>query len=242
MSPVTLGMTVQEALDDARARCAEIGVEFPGTTSLLVRRMSQMQQRVFAAGAQWNPDYFGACAVGTLDNSALDVLSIIEPLAIPETITRIEIADAGSSGWATGQEVYPVTLSDRNAGIPPRAMVRNRVIIGVGTDLEGVNSVRLYYSPSPRPLDPTDVDHHLDVPSPHDAVIPLDLTLYILDKLPTATDLQTKAKASVSAEFMEAWQALESHVRSYVTTTVTRFGSRPHAPPMRQMAPQPTTK
>jgi hypothetical protein len=205
--------------------------------------MSQTQQRIFAAGAQWNPDYFGQCAVGTLDNSALDLLAIVEPLAIPETVTRFEIADPGSSDWSVGQEVYPVTLSDRdNAAIPPRVVVRNRVVIGVGTDLVGVNSLRFYYSPAPRPLDPTDLAHHFDVQSPHDAVIPLDLTLYILDKIPSPTDAIVKGRASIAAEFEEAWQGLESHVRSYVMTTATRFGSRPHAPPMRQMAPQPTTK
>lgn len=243
MSPVTLGMTVQEALDDARARCAEIGVEFPATTSLLVRRMSQMHQRVFASGAQWNPDYFGTCVVGTLDGSAIDVLAIIDPLEIPETITKVEIADAGSSEWAAGQEVYVVTLSDRdNAAIPPRALVRRKILYGVATDLAGVNSLRIFYSPCPLPLDPTDLARHLEVPSPHDAVIPLDLTLYILDKLPAQTEASAKGRASITAEFIEAWQALESHVRSYVMTTHTRFASRPHAPPMRQTAPVPTTK
>lgn len=243
MSPVTLpGMTVQEALDDARARCAELGVDFPGTTSLLVRRMSQMQQRVYAVGAQWNPDYFGRCVIGTLDGGAIDLLAIADPLTRPETITRIEIADAGSSDkWAAGQEVYPVPLSDMAGEMPPRVTVRQWVISSVGTDLTGVTSLRIYYSPTPLPLSPTALGDHLGVPSPHDAVVPLDLTLYLLDKLPAPSDAVVAGRAQVEKELAAAMTALESHVRSYVMTMSSRFGSRPHAPPMRITSPQPPT-
>lgn len=236
-----LGMTVQEAIDAAKARCAELGVEVPGTLSLLVDRISQTQQRIFAKGAQWNPDYFGTCVVGTLDGLAMDVLAIIDPLEIPETITRIEIADAGSSVWPAGQEVAVVTLSDRDAEVAPRATVRRKVIASVGDDLAGVISLRVFYSPAPLPLVVTDLAHKLEIPRPHDALVPLDLTLYLIDKLPEATPAVQAGRASVQAEFTDALNAFESHVRSYVMTTRTRFGSRPHAPPMRATAPVPPT-
>lgn len=238
---VVLGMTIQQVLDNAKARCAELGVEFPATRSLLIDRISQTQQDVFAMGAQWNPDYFGTCIVGTLDGLAIDVLAILDPLEIPETITRIEIADPGSSEWSAGDEVSVVTLSDRDhATIPPRVTVRRKLISSVGTDLNGVNSLRIFYSPCPLPIDPAAVDvntKRIEIPRPHDRIVALDLTLYLLDKIPNPTDAVTAGKAATQAELTAALAKFESHVRSYVMTTVSRFGSRPHAPPMRQNIP-----
>ncbi len=242
---VVLGMTVQEAIDNALARCAELGADVPGTRSLMIDRISQTQQDVFASGAQWNPDYFGTCVVGTLDGMAMDVLAILDPLEIPETITRIEIADPGSSEWSAGDEVSVVTLSDRdNATIKPRVTVRRKIISSVGNDLNGVNSIRVFYSPCPLPLDPTATaigDKRLEIPRPHDRIVPLDLALYLLDKVPSPTAAVVAGKAAIAAELTMAMAKFESHVRSYVMTTVTRFGSRPHAPPMRVTAPAPPT-
>lgn len=241
MSPVVLGMTVQEAIDKARARCAELGANVPGTLSLMVQHISEAQQELFARGAQWNPDYFGTCVVGTLDGSAIDVLKILDPLEIPETITRIEIADPGSSEWSAGTEVDAVTLSDPEAGRPPRCFVRRKIISGVAGELDGVTSLRIYYSPSPLPLVEANLDKQLEIPRPHDRIVYLDLALYLLDKLPSPTDAITQGKAAITAELTKALAEFESHVRSYVMTTRTRFGSRPHAPPVRVASPTPPT-
>jgi hypothetical protein len=241
MSPIVLGMSVQEALDLARARVAELGANVPGTLSLMVQRLSQSQQTLFAKGAQWNPDYFGTCIVGTLDGSALDLLAVIDPLEIAETITRIEIADPGSSELSAGQEVNPVTLADMEADRPPRCLVRRKLILGVGSDLNGVTSLRVFYSPSPLPLVPSDLAKRLEIPRPHDVICVLDLALYLLDKLPSPTEAVVKGREAIILELTNALAAFESHVRSYVMTQRNRFVSRPLAPPMRVTAPAPPT-
>lgn len=233
MSPLTLGMTVQEAIDLARARVAELGATVPGTTSLMVERISQMQQRIFAAGAQWNPDYWGTCIVGVLDGYKMDLLAIVDPLEIVETITRIEVADAGTSQLNAGDEISVVTLSDMDAEIAPRCLVRRKIIQGVGKDLDGVTSIRVFYSPSPVPIAPTDLDRKLEIPKPHDGIVPLDLALYLLDKLPNPSEAVVAGRAAITAELAAAMTALEAHVRSFVMTTRTRFASEPHAPPTR---------
>lgn len=234
MSPLTLGMMVREAIELAKARCAELGANVPGTTSLMVSRISQMQQRIFALGAQWNPDYWGTCVVGTLDGYKVDLLALIDPLEIVETITRIEVADAGTSpNLSSGDEISVVTLSDMEAEIPPRCLVRRKIVQGVSTDLAGVASIRIHYSPSPVPLDPTDLDHRLEIPHPHDGIVPLDLALYLLDKLPSPTEAVAQGRTAIAAEYASAMLSLEAHVRSFVMTTRTRFASEPHAPPTR---------
>jgi hypothetical protein len=234
---LTLGMSVQEAIDLAKARCAELGATVPGTTSLMIQRLSQYEQRLYALGAQWNPDYFGTCIVGTLDGYKMDLLALIDPLEICETITRVEVADAGTSpSLSAGDEIAVVTLSDRDAEIPPRCTIRRKVLAGVGTDLLGVAAVRVFYSPSPVPIpvsDPASLAYRTEVPHPHDGLWPLDLTLYLLDKLPTQSEAVVAGRAAIVAEQAAALAAFEAHVRSFVMTTRTRFGSEPHAPPTR---------
>lgn len=236
MSPLTLGMTVQEAIDLAKARVAELGATVPGTTSLMIQRISLCQQRLFAIGAQINPDYFGTCVVGTLDGYKVDLLKLIDPLEIVETITRIEVADAGTSlALSAGDEISVVTLSDMEAEIPPRCLVRRKIVQGVGNDLAGVASIRIYYSPSPVPIPvTTGLAYQLEIPRPHDVLVPLDLTLYLLDKLPAQTEAVKAGREMVVAEQALAMAAFEEHVRSFVMTTRARFGSEPHAPPTRK--------
>ncbi len=239
MSPLpntlTMGMTVGEAINTAKARTAEIGANVPGTTSLMIERISLCQQRLFALGAQWNPDYFGTCVVGTLDGYKVDLLKLIDPLEIIETITRIEVADAGTHAYlSAGDEISVVTLSDMEAEIPPRCLVRRKIVSGVSNDLAGVNSIRIFYSPSPIPIPVVGtLDYKLEIPRPHDALVPLDLTLYLLDKLPSQTEAIKEGRAMVVAEQELAMQRFEAHVRSFVMTTRARFGSEPHAPPTR---------
>lgn len=236
MSPVTLGMTLREAIDLARARVAELGATIMGTQSLMIERMSQYHQRLFALGAQWNPDYFGTCVVGTLDGYKMDLQALVDPLEICETITRVEVADAGTStALSPGDEIYVVTLSDRESEIPPRCIIRRKILSGVGQDLAGVASVRVHYSPSPLPI-PLDADldaYRFEVPRPHDGLIPLDLALYLLDKLPSPTEAVAKGREMIVAEQAVAMSAFEAHVKSFVMTTRARFGSEPHAPPTR---------
>ena len=239
MSPLpndlTQGMTVREAIDTAKARVAEIGANVPGTTSLMIQRISLCQQRLFALGAQWNPDYFGTCVVGVLDGYKVDLLKLIDPLEIVETITRIEVADAGTSPTLNaGDEISVVTLSDYDAEIPPRCIVRRKIVQGVSSDLQGVTSIRIHYSPSPVPIPVVgSLNYKLEVPRPHDALIPLDLTLYLLDKLPAQTEAVKAGREMVVAEQALAMAAFEEHVSSFVMTTRARFGSEPHAPPTR---------
>ena len=234
---LTLGMTVQEAIDLARARCAELGANVPGTISLMIQRLSQYEQRLYALGAQWNPDYFGTCVVGTLDGYKMDLLALVDPLEICETITRIEVADAGTSQTlSAGDEIAVVTLSDMDAEIAPRCIVRRKIVQGVANDLAGVTSIRVWYSPSPVPIpinDPASLAYRTEVPHPHDGLWPLDLTLYLLDKMPEKTPAIVAGIEAIKAEQAAALAAFEAHVRSFVMTTRARFGSEPHAPPTR---------
>ncbi len=142
-------MIVQDAIDLAMSRVAETGGGVTAPRSLMIHRISQMQQRLFALAARWNPDYFGTCVIGSLDDGRLDLADIIEPLEALDSITRVEVTDPGASGYTAKQEIAVVPHSDMQGEIAPRCTIRRRILEGVGTDLTLVTSVEVYYSPVP---------------------------------------------------------------------------------------------
>lgn len=209
-------MTVDDAIDLALARCAELGARVSGTKSLMIQRISQRQQRLFALASEWNPDYFGTCIVGTLDAGRLDVADIVDPLEQIERITRVEIADPGTSSYAAKDEINIVPQNDPDAALPPRATLRRRVLRPVGTDLDNILSVRVHYSPVPLsiPLN-TGGGTSIQIPAPHDGLVPLDLTNYLLDRLPAPDAATAAGRAAVAAEEAAALTAFELHVRTF---------------------------
>lgn len=220
-------MIVQEAIDLALARCAELGARVSGTKSLMIQRVSQYQQRLFALAAEWNPDYFGTCVVGTLDLGRLDLADIIAPLEAIEKITRVEIADPGTSLWLAKDEVNIVPQNDPSVEIAPRATIRRRVLRPIGTDLDNVLSLRVHYSPVPVSLPlATGAGISLGVPAPHDGLVPLDLCLYLLDRVPAPDASTTQGRAGTVAEQAIALAAFEAHVRGF-SNVGSRFMGEP---------------
>lgn len=224
-------MIVQDAIDLALARCAELGAKVSGPKSLMIQRISQYQQRLYAMASDWNDDYFGTCVVGTLALGKLDLSDIVSPIETIERITLVEIANPGTSTWLAKDEVSIVELSDRlDADIPPRATIRRKVLEGVSTDLDLVTSLRVHYSPVPLAISvSTGQATVLSIPAPHDGLVPLDLTLYLLDRLPAPDASVAAGRASVVAEQAMALAAFQQHITDYVGTLRSRFGSEPFA-------------
>ncbi|MEP6990070.1 MAG: hypothetical protein ABJA80_04000 [bacterium] len=216
-------MLVNDAIDFALARCAELGTPASGPKSGMILRVSQYQQRLFAMASEWNPDYFGVCVVGTLNLGVLDLSDIIAPLEAIERITRIEVANPGISPFLAKQTVNVVPLNDPDVEIPPRATIRRRVLKTVGTDLTDVASVRVHYSPVPAAIPATTGGTTaLDLPAPHDGLVPLDLVLYLLDRIPSPDNAVAQGRAGVVAEQAMAMTAFEDHVRGFASMS-TRF-------------------
>lgn len=221
-------MLVQDAIDLAMARCAELGAQVSGTKSLMIQRVSQYQQRLFALASEWNADYFGTCVVGTLDAGRLDLADIIAPLEAIERITRVEIADPGTSAWPAKYEVNIVPQNDPGVEIPPRATIRRRVLRPIGTDLDLVLSLRVHYSPVPVELSlTTGPAQALEIPAPHAGLVPLDLTLYLLDRVPAPDASTSQGRAGVVAEQAVAMAAFEAHVRGFSNLS-SRFAEEQH--------------
>jgi len=218
-------MLVNEAIDLALARCAELGARVSGTKSLMIQRISQYQQRLYTMARDWNPDYYGTCVIATLDVGRIDLSDIIAPLEAIDGIERVEVADAGTSLLLPLDEVNIVPLNDRlDANIPPRAVIRRGVLEGVSTDLNNVISLRIHYNPIPVAIPLANGGATaLQIAAPHDGLVPLDLALYLLDRIPAPDASTTQGRAGIAAEQVEAMALYERHVRAFAGTTA-RFG------------------
>ncbi len=218
--------TVNDLVTAALSRASDFGAAYPGSRSVLYRRLSNRLHQLYAVAARWNPEYFGVSAVGTLD--AVDGVSFSTMGAsggtyAPELVSRVEIADKGTSSYTNGDEVNVVQLNDVDAAaLAPRVTIRNQAIQQVGTDLALVTSVRLYYSRRPFRLAATDGDTTVDFPEQLEELLVIDLTRWVTRKA-TNPPLEQRAAAlkSLDDEEQEMLVNFEQEVASFTSAAET---------------------
>lgn len=224
-------MTTEDIAVLALARATEFTDHVPSTRSLMYRRIGVRQQQLFARAARVNPEYFGICATGVLEDMQADLADLVTPLEAADTVTKIEVANAGTSALSTGMEVRVVALSDPEAELPPRCTIRNRVIRGVGNDLAGVVSVTIHYSRLPVRLTATDGAKEMELPEPHTELLVVDLAKDLIAKtVMLSPPDRTVALEVFSAEEEPLLLAFDAHVREYAGSRSARFGGVPFAP------------
>jgi len=216
--------TVNDLVTAALSRAADFGAAYPGSRSVLYRRLSNRLHQLYAAAARWNPEYFGVSAVGTLDSGGVSfsTMGASGGTYAPELVSRIEIADKGTSSYTNGDEVNLVQLNDPDAALPPRVMVRNQALQQVGTDLTDVTSLRMYYSRRPFRLAADDGDTTVDFPEQFEELLVIDLTKWITRKA-TNPPLEQRAAAlaSLDAEEQETLANFEQEVVSFTSAAET---------------------
>lgn len=222
-------MTIAEIVEAALARASDFGANFPSTRSVLYRRIGQRLQQLYAVAARTNPEYFGVSAVGTLSSGAVSLSTTGDPDAgdpvfSPELITRVEIADKGTSAYTNGDEVFVVQRNDPGVAVAPRVTIRNGVIQQIGTDLTNVTSLRMYYSRRPFRLDGGDGALALDFPEAFQELLVVDLAKWLARKL---ADKENRGLAleALTAEETELLANFVAEVESYTSGVETgRFG------------------
>lgn len=230
-------MTIEEIAVQALARASEFSNSVPGARSTMYRRVGIRQQQLFARAARLNPDYYGVCATGALDTGAVDLADLVAPVEAADSIMRIEIADAGASAYAAGQEVAVVPLADPDIEDAPRVTLRNRVIRGVGADLTGVTSLKVHYSRLPLAVAPTDAARVADLEEPHVELLVVDLAKYLVNKATGLQEVAQKAAlAALDAEEHGLLDAFDGHVMEYVGSARARFLAPSYQPPTKNTA------
>jgi hypothetical protein len=220
-------MTVEQVLNAALARTMEYGVNFPTSRASLVRRISQRQMELFAIANQNNPDFFGTYATAGLGDGAADLADMAPPVYSADTVSRVEVANPGSSGYADGKEISLVSFDDEGSAFPPRATLRGMVIRGVGDDLSGVSSIRVYYSRFPQALGPTDTGVQLELPVQFQELLVIDLARTVLKRALTVGGDAAPARIQfLDEEEKDLLGSFVAHVMRRGGAQVQRFASR----------------
>lgn len=218
-------LTADELVDQAFGRVGEIGGKYPSARGPMYRRVGYRQRQLFVRAAQVNPERYGTCATANLTTAMADLNDIVAPVPTPELIQRAEIANAGTSGYAVGQIVTIVGVADAAAELPPRAYLRDGVLIGVSTDLDLVTSIKVFFARLPDLFLLTDASKTVELEAPWDTLFELDLSIWLVEK---ATALTAEARLAALTSFKAEESALErdwiEHVEGY-TPIVSRFSA-----------------
>ncbi len=224
-------LTAEEVAVQAMARVSVVTDNFPTTRSLMYRRIGVRQQQLFADAASINNDYFGTCASVALVAGAADLRDIASPVPTPQQIQKIIVHAVGvGSVWAVGKEVAIVALGDIEAELSPRMTLRDGVLRAVGTDLNNVTEVMVYYARQAKMLGPSDANTATEVPSPFDELLVVDLAAYLLQGVAAVEgNARAAALASLGAEEESLLGAWTEHVESYAAVN-SRFARPPAGP------------
>lgn len=223
--------TFEDIRVGALIRVSEFTDYRPTGTQAPYRRIGIRQQELFADATHENPEYAGQCAIGTVDSGAVALTSMSPPVATPERITKIIIKTVnGSTKYKVGDEITIVPVADPD-GIPPRAYLRNKTLIGVDGELDGVGSIEMFYPYRPEPTSATEDGTRLvEIADPYSELLVVDLAE---DYLAKALQLDQKIRDAIIALFKaeetdmhERWL---QHVREYAPIQ-SRFAMPPQAP------------
>lgn len=209
-------MTFEDVRRAALARLMEYGDRWPHGRSVAYRRIGVRQQQLYALAARANPEYAGVCAIGTLVDGAANFAAMEPPVLRPEAITLVEIHDPGESDYEVGQRITIVTADDPD-GVPPRALLRHRVLFGVGSDLDGVAKVKVWYPYIPEPTAPDeDGTREVEIPDPHSELLVVDLARDFARKT-ISIEPETRAAIVAALNDEEAPMLAEwiAHVQGY---------------------------
>ncbi len=218
-----MSYTAEDVALLALARARQHTSEVNESRALIYSRIGIRQQELFREANAINPDYFGVCAHAPVSGGMVNLATIVDPVPTPDLIQRIEVYDVGSSEYAVGDEVTPVALHDQDAAFPPRVVLRSKVMYGVGTDLTGVDEVRIYFARIPAAIGPAAKTTEVEIPEPHHMLLVVDAERDLYRRsVADPTGLMAMADAA-EAPLLDAFR---SHVATYAGSFQTRFGTQ----------------
>jgi hypothetical protein len=214
-------MTAREALELGYGLLGGWGFTVKGMSeAVLLNHMSQRQGELFEWIATIDPEFFGIDQLAPLVGGKVDLVALeVAGAPLIGHLQHIAIGDSGTSSHAEGGKVRIVRADDPRE-LPPRVTLRNRVLSQVGDDLQGVASLRLYYSWRPQPI-ALSGDTVLSLPDGFE-----DLLSYAVARFVLMRDVQTAqspAYAYYVDEETKRLTALEAFVRGSYRALQSRF-------------------
>lgn len=146
-------LDVQDVIDRAINRNSMNDADVIAGDAELIGLVDRVQQDKYLRVGQSFPDFFGAEVTITLTGTDEARFSDASPAV--GVITRVEVAAESGSGYNVGDIINIVPTDEQESEVAPRMYLTRTSLKGVGTDLNGVTSVRLYYSIRPDAMDTT---------------------------------------------------------------------------------------
>lgn len=226
-------MTPRELLEQAFSYLGEWGIGVGNIArGPLYQRMSARQRELFILANSIDPEFYGQCVVVLLDNGGADLSDLAEEEEIYpiESIQVVRIhedpgvpedpPDPAIPGYPVGTRVRLVRTHDTRE-LPPRMVLRNHILQGVGTDFDTVVSVKIWYSRRPHNI-PMDGDGTVDLEEPHSVLLALDLAKYILSRDPALTT--SAAMAHFTTLESQELELFKAHIGNAYRALEARFG------------------
>lgn len=224
-------MTFEDVRQAALARLLQFTTRYPQGKAVPYRRIGIRQQDLYDQAADVNPEFGGDGALAELDAGAADLNDIAAPVGLPARITRIEVSDPGDSPYAIGKEISVVGVDDPEAAAAPRATLRQGVLRGWAAELDDVTEILVYYPFQPAPADPAETGVRVvEIPSPHDELLVIDLTKALLRSVGTLTPaVRADILGDLTDEETPRLAGWLKHAHSFAPLQ-SRFARPPSAP------------
>lgn len=220
-------MTAEEIAVAAMAKATEFTTGFPSVRSVMFRRIGQRQMQLFALAGKENPDYFGICVSVTVPQGAADLKEMFPDFPTAEGVGRVEVHTQGASPYPAGTKINVVPYDDPDVAFAPRAVIRNGNLFQVGTDLNGVGSIRIYYTKLPAPFDHSSKNTEAELPLQFQELLVVDLAKDLIRKtMGLAPDAKAEMISILKEEEDELLELFLEHVRRYEGALTQRFDTR----------------
>lgn len=213
-----MAKTVQNIIDAALQRNQMNDSAVLAGDPELVGLISRKQQDKYLRVAQAAPDFFGASASFTL--TAQDEVVFNQMSPAPAIINRVEINAVGSSSYTTADKVHVVVTDDQAAELAPRMILQSGKLIAVGTDLNGVTSVTVYYSILPVSMNTATSPGSLNMDMPDEFIdtVVSEVAYYLALK-----DNRNDVEIQVLLKEIEESEALLVRAAELMSRTTDRF-------------------
>lgn len=227
-------MTPDDIIDFAQGIVSDYTDNYPTTKSVMYQRINIRQNELFALVASWDKEYYGVHATAELDSSGCaDLAAMREAGIFPiERVDRVEILDRGTNeNVDNGDEVNIVPAYDTKGHIAPRATLRSHILGQYDTDLQGVVSLRIFYSRQPKEIDFKGLvggerNQPVEIPSPWHALLAWDLARDLIRRAP-GMDIEKRMPSleMIAAVETEVLAGFENHVRGFAHARQDRFNA-----------------
>lgn len=181
-----------------------------GTWGSAYRRAGARQHELFTIAAGLNPARFGSVEAVTVTDGVGELPEDVEK------IEQVEILDPGESDYEIGAVVEVVQLLDQASVDPPRVTIRGGVVAQVADDLDGVDSLNVFYARQSAPIGAADLDAEIELPAGHQELLVYDLAKWLLRRDDTlTTERKSAAVGFMEAREQEAMALFTAHVVGY---------------------------